>query len=48
VIDILEDRTADTLASWLEKQPTIEMFSRDRSHIYAEVIKRAAPETPDY
>jgi transposase len=44
VVDLLEDRTADTLAQWLEKHPEIEIVSRDRSQTYAEAINRGAPE----
>lgn len=43
VIDLLSDRTADTLADWLIKHPEIEIVSRDRSQTYAEAITRGAP-----
>ena len=43
VIDLLKDRTADTLANWLAQHPKIEFVSRDRSQTYAEAITRAAP-----
>jgi transposase len=44
VIDLLEDRTADTLVKWLECHPGIEIVSRDRSQTYAEAITRGAPD----
>ena len=44
VVDLLADRTADTLARWLEGHPEIEMVSRDRSQTYAEGILRGAPQ----
>ena len=31
VIDLLQDRTADTLTDWLHQHPSIEIVSRDRS-----------------
>lgn len=43
VIDLLEDRKADTLAEWLKTHPEIEIVSRDRSPTYAEAITRGAP-----
>ena len=43
VIDLLDDRKADTLAKWLQTHPEIEIVSRDRSPTYAEAITRGAP-----
>lgn len=43
VIDLLEDRTADTLVKWLKEHPGIEIVSRDRSATYAEAVDRGAP-----
>jgi transposase len=42
VVDLLQDRTADTLAQWLKGHPEIEVVSRDRSQTYAEGIERGA------
>lgn len=42
-IDVLPDRTADTLEAWLRKHPGIEVVCRDGSATYAEAIRRALP-----
>jgi transposase len=44
VVDLLPDRSAETLAAWLEQQPAITVVSRDRSDLYADGIRRGAPE----
>jgi transposase len=43
VIDLLPDRTADTLANWLREHATIEIVSRDRSTDYKAGICSGAP-----
>jgi len=43
-IELLQDRTAATLASWLETHPSIEVVTRDRSTAYAEGAARGAPQ----
>jgi transposase len=43
VIDLLPDREAKTLASWLQEHPGIEFISRDRSSAYSKAIRTAAP-----
>lgn len=43
-VDVLPDRTADTLTEWLKAHPGIEIVSRDRSQTYAEAIDRGAPQ----
>jgi transposase len=42
VIDLLADREAKTLATWLTTHPGIEIVSRDRSSTYAQAVKTAA------
>jgi hypothetical protein len=42
-IDVLPDRTADTLEAWLRARPGVEVVCRDGSTTYAEAIRRALP-----
>ena len=44
VVDVLEDRTAETLAKWRKTHPEIKMVTRDRSKTYAEGIREGAPQ----
>ncbi len=43
-IDLLPDRTADTVAAWLAAHPTIDVIARDRSGSYAEAATVGAPQ----
>ncbi|WP_322975613.1 ISL3 family transposase [Streptomyces sp. NBC_00162] len=43
-IDVLPDRTADTLETWLREHPGVEVVCRDGSATYAEAIRRALPD----
>ncbi|WP_410540483.1 ISL3 family transposase [Streptomyces sp. KL2] len=43
-IDVLPDRTADTLETWLRKHPGVEVVCRDGSATYAEATRRALPD----
>ncbi|MGW7361298.1 ISL3 family transposase [Streptomyces sp. NPDC054802] len=43
-IDVLPDRTADTLEVWLREHPGVEVLCRDGSATYAEAIRRALPD----
>ena len=43
-IDLLPDRTAETLKTWLKAHPEIEIVSRDRSVVYAEAVKSGSPQ----
>ncbi len=44
VIDVLSDRTAETVAAWLAEHPEIEVVSRDRGGAYAEAARQGAPQ----
>ena len=43
VIDLLPDRTASTLAGWLERRSSIAVVARDRSTEYARGADLGAP-----
>lgn len=42
-IDLLPDRTAQTLEEWLRAHPEVEVVSRDRSQTYADAAAAGAP-----
>jgi transposase len=43
-IDVLPDRSVETVSNWFETHPSIEVVSRDRSSEYAAAIKKGAPQ----
>jgi len=43
-VDMLADRSAETLARWLSRHPGVEIISRDRALDYAEGATRGAPQ----
>ena len=44
VVDLLEDRSGDTLAIWLAAHPGVEIIARDRSTEYARGANEGAPQ----
>jgi transposase len=44
VVDLLPDRSAASVAAWLAWHPTITTVCRDRSDLYADGIRRGAPQ----
>jgi transposase len=43
VVDLLPDRDAATVGTWLEAHPGVELVSRDRSSAYSQAASEAAP-----
>jgi transposase len=44
VVDLLPERSAAAVAAWLAQHPAITVVSRDRSDLYADGIRRGAPQ----
>jgi transposase len=44
VLDLLPERSVESVAAWLAQHPTITVVCRDRSALYAEGIRRGAPQ----
>jgi transposase len=44
VVDLLPDRSATSVAAWLARHPTVTTVCRDRSDLYADGIRRGAPQ----
>jgi transposase len=44
VVDLLPDRSQDTLAQWLQQHPEVRLMSRDRGGDYAAAARTSAPQ----
>ena len=43
-VDLLEDRTAETVAAWLRAHPEVTLVARDRAEAYASGVTQGAPD----
>jgi transposase len=46
-IDVLPDRSVETVSAWFVAHPSVEIVSRDRSSEYAAAIKKGAPQATE-
>lgn len=44
ILDLLPDRTPESVATWLQQHPGVQIVSRDRAPAYAEGITHGAPD----
>ena len=44
VVDLLPERSRESLAAWLRRHPEVEVATRDRSNIYREALAAGAPD----
>ncbi|MDF1600267.1 ISL3 family transposase [Mesorhizobium sp. YIM 152430] len=44
VVDILDDRSVESAATWLRNHPSVEVVSRDRCGLYAQAVREGAPQ----
>ena len=44
LVDLLPDRSSESLTTWLKAHPQIEVVSRDRAAVYAEGAREGAPQ----
>jgi len=44
VLDLLPERSAESVAAWLAQYPTVRIICRDRSALYADGMRRGAPQ----
>ncbi len=43
-VDLLADRTAETVAAWLRAHPEVTVVARDRAEAYASGVTQGAPD----
>ena len=44
VVDLLPERSQESLVAWLKRHPRVETATRDRSNIYREALTKGAPD----
>ena len=44
IVDLLSDRTTNTVAAWLKQHPGVEVVARDRAGAYAEAVAQGTPD----
>jgi transposase len=44
IVDLFEGHSKESIAQWLRQHPSVEVVSRDRSHVCREGISKGAPE----
>jgi transposase len=44
VVDLLTDRAADRMATWLKQHPEVEIVNRDRGSHYVDAARQGAPQ----
>ena len=44
VVDLLPERSQESMVAWLKEHPEVEIATRDRSNIYREGLSKGAPE----
>ena len=44
VVDLLPERSQESLVAWLRRHPEVEFAARDRSNIYREALAKGAPD----
>ncbi len=44
VVNLLPERSQESLVAWLKRHPEVETATRDRSNIYREALAKSAPE----
>ncbi|MDO9714039.1 ISL3 family transposase [Paracraurococcus lichenis] len=46
-VELLPDRNAETVATWLRQHPSVEVIARDRSSVFGRAIREGAPDATE-